>query len=259
MKNKRYWHLMLILIAVALLFEIVSISSGNFSSANLNLSAVSVQNQSCSISISTLNESTKNFSSIGYTATNSKQSYMQAPSSYTVIAGDSMWKIAVKYEIGISELIRANPQIKNANLIYVGQKITIPQAAPLTSLEDEVIRLVNVERVKNGLQPLTKNWEASRTARYKSEDMINKNYFAHISPTYGSPFKMMEDFGLRFSAAAENIAYGQRTPAEVMNSWMNSPGHRANILSRSFNQIGVGAAKSYNGTLYWTQMFLKSL
>lgn len=182
-----------------------------------------------------------------------------APTSYTVRAGDSMWKIAVRYEIGISELIKANPQIKNPALIYVGQVINIPEPSSLLSLEDEVIRLVNVERVKNGLQPLKKNWEASRVARYKSQDMIDKGYFAHISPTYGSPFKMMEAFGLRFSAAAENIAYGQRTPSEVMNSWMNSDGHRANILSRSYTHIGVGAAKSYNGTLYWTQMFLKQL
>lgn len=178
-------------------------------------------------------------------------------SSYTVQPGDSLWKIAVRYEIGISELIAANPQIKNAALIYVGQKITIPNATPLKSVEDEIIRLVNVQRGYNGLQPLTANWQASRVARYKSEDMIKNNYFAHISPTYGSPFKMMESFGLKFSAAAENIAYGQRTAQEVMNSWMNSAGHKANILSKSYTQIGVGVAKKSNGTLYFTQMFLK--
>ena len=182
-----------------------------------------------------------------------------ATTSYTVRSGDSMWKIAVKYEVGISELIKANPQIKNPALIYVGQVITIPNAAPLSSIEDEVIRLVNVQRANNGLPQLTKNWEASRVARYKSQDMIDKNYFAHMSPTYGSPFTMMQNFGLRFSAAAENIAYGQRTASEVMNSWMNSPGHRANILNRSFTHIGVGAAKASNGTLYWTQMFLKPI
>jgi len=87
--------------------------------------------------------------------------------------------------------------------------------------------------------------------------MINKNYFSHQSPTYGSPFDMMKSFGLRFSAAAENIAYGQRTAKEVVNAWMNSPGHRANILSRSYTETGVGAAKKANGTLYWTQMFMK--
>ena len=143
--------------------------------------------------------------------------------------------------------------------IYVGQKITIPNATPLKAIEDEIVRLVNVQRVQNGLQQLTQNWQASRVARYKSQDMIDKNYFAHISPTYGSPFQMMESFGLRFSAAAENIAYGQRSAQEVMSSWMNSAGHRANILNRSFTQIGVGVAKKANGTMYFTQMFLKPI
>jgi uncharacterized YkwD family protein/spore coat assembly protein SafA len=177
--------------------------------------------------------------------------------TYTVVAGDSMWKIAVKYQIGISELKKANPQIANPALIYVGQKIYIPEAAPLATLENEVIKLVNKERAARGLQLLSTNWQLSRVARYKSQDMIDKNYFSHTSPTYGSPFNMMENFGLKFSSAGENIAYGQKTAQEVMNAWMNSPGHRANILSATYTQIGVGAAKKSNGTLYWTQMFIK--
>ena len=176
---------------------------------------------------------------------------------YVVKSGDSMWKIAVKYQTGLSEIISANPQIKNPALIYPGQKITIPNAAPLSDLETEVFNLVNQQRKSNGLPALTYNWEVARCARYKSQDMINKGYFSHTSPTYGSPFNMMENFGIKFSAAAENIAKGQRTPQEVMNAWMNSSGHRANILSKNVTQIGVGAAKSSNGTLYWTQMFIK--
>jgi spore coat assembly protein SafA/uncharacterized protein, YkwD family len=177
--------------------------------------------------------------------------------TYTVVSGDSMWKIAVKYEIGISELIKANPQIKNPSMIMVGQKIKIPEASPLATYENEVIRLTNLERTKRGLPALTTNWQLSRVARYKSQDMINKNYFDHNSPTYGSPFTMMQNFGLKFSAAGENIAYGQRTPQEVVTAWMNSPGHRANILSTAYTQIGVGAAKKANGTLYWTQHFIR--
>jgi len=178
--------------------------------------------------------------------------------TYTVQPGDSMWKIAVRYQIGVSELITANPQIKNPSLIYAGQKINIPSIDDVKALENEVIRLVNVQRAKVGLPALKQNWELSRVARYKSQDMINKRYFAHQSPTYGSPFTMMTNFGIRYTAAGENIAYGQRTPQEVMNSWMNSPGHRSNILAGNFNQIGVGVAKAANGTLYWTQMFIKS-
>jgi len=177
--------------------------------------------------------------------------------TYKVVKGDSLWKIAVKYEVGISELIKANPQFSNPDLIYVGQTVNIPEAAPLKTFEDEVIRLINVERAKYGLAALSTNWELSRVARYKSQDMVNKNYFSHTSPTYGSPFTMMQNFGLKFSAAAENIAYGQRTAQEVVNAWMNSAGHRANILSAAYTHTGVGAAKKANGTLYWTQMFMK--
>ena len=177
--------------------------------------------------------------------------------TYTVVKGDSMWRIAVKYQIGVSELIAANPQLKDPNMIYVGQKVYIPEASPLQTFETECIRLINIERTNRGLSALQTNWELCRVARYKSEDMILKNYFSHTSPTYGSPFTMMQSFGLKFSAAAENIAYGQKTAQEVVTAWMNSPGHRSNILSQSYSHTGVGVAKKSNGTLYWTQMFMR--
>jgi uncharacterized YkwD family protein/spore coat assembly protein SafA len=177
--------------------------------------------------------------------------------TYTVKSGDSMWKIASKYQVGISEIRSANPQITNPSLIYPGQKLTIPTLDAVKTQENEVVRLVNVERSKAGLRPLTANWQVSRVARIKSQDMATKGYFSHTSPTYGSPFNMMENFGIRFSAAGENIAYGQRTPQEVMTGWMNSPGHRANILNPSYTQIGVGLATNSRGTKYWTQEFIK--
>jgi uncharacterized YkwD family protein/spore coat assembly protein SafA len=179
--------------------------------------------------------------------------------TYTVQAGDSMWQIATKYQAGISEILAQNPSIKNASLIYPGQKIIIPTQSDVKSFENEVVRLVNVQRASFGLQLLTQNWELSRVARYKSQDMLTLNYFSHTSPTYGSPFTMMENFGIHFSAAGENIAMGQITPADVMNAWMNSPGHRANILSPSYTQIGVGLAKNQNGAPYWTQEFIKPM
>lgn len=186
-------------------------------------------------------------------------SVIAAPLTYTVQPGDSMWKIAVKNEVGLSELISLNPTLKNPSLIYPGQKIQIPNITDVKTQENEVIRLVNIERSKVGLGPLKAHWELSRVARYKSADMANKNYFSHISPTYGSPFFMMENFGMRFSAGGENIAKGQRTPQEVMTGWMNSPGHKANILSANFTHIGVGLARDKNGVPYWTQMFMKPL
>lgn len=177
---------------------------------------------------------------------------------YVVKPGDSMWKIATKYEVGISELIKANPSLKNPALIYPGQKITIPSVDTYKTMENQVVTLVNQQRAKYGLQSLTQNWQLSRVARYKSQDMVKLNYFGHTSPTYGSPFTMMQNFGIRFTAAGENIAMGQRSAQEVMNAWMNSPGHRANILSPAYNQIGVGVAKTSSGVYYWTQEFIKS-
>lgn len=173
---------------------------------------------------------------------------------HTVVRGDTMWKLAVKYEVGTSEIIAANPQVKNPDLIYPGDRLVIPTLdTSVRAYEQEVIRLVNVERAKAGLKALTEDWELSRVARYKSQDMHDLRYFSHTSPTYGSPFDMMKAFGIRYRTAGENIAMGYRTPAAVVQGWMNSPGHRANILNASYTKIGVGYVASGN---YWTQHFI---
>jgi len=183
-------------------------------------------------------------------------SISSAQQIYTVQQGDSLWKIAVRYQVGISEIIQANPQFKNPNLIYPGQKVTIPDISATTSIENQVIQLTNQERAKNGLKPLTANWELSRVARYKAMDMRDKNYFSHTSPTYGSPFTMMKNFGITYKTAAENIAAGQTSPQAVVQAWMNSSGHRANILSTQSTTIGVGYAKGGSMGYYWVQMFI---
>jgi len=124
----------------------------------------------------------------------------------------------------------------------------------ISSVEREVARLVNLERQKAGLAPLTLSEELSRVARIKSQDMADKNYFSHTSPTYGDPFQMMRSFGIKFGYAGENIAKGYRGAESVMNGWMNSSGHRANILNANFKKIGVGYVEA-RGTTYWTQLF----
>ena len=174
--------------------------------------------------------------------------------THTVVKGDTMWKIAVKYQVGLSEIISANPNVANPSLIYPGQVMNIPTVnTQVTNYEREVIRLVNEIRTSRGLSALKEDWQLSRVARYKSQDMKDKGYFSHTSPTYGSPFEMMKKFGISYRAAAENIARGQRTPQEVVNAWMNSAGHRANILNAQYTKIGVGYVANGN---YWTQMFI---
>ncbi len=177
-----------------------------------------------------------------------------AATVHKVVSGDTMWKIAVKYEAGITEIINANPHISNPNLIYPGQNINIPSVnSDVLNYENEVIRLVNEIRVKNGLGKLTADWELSRVARYKSQDMKDNKYFSHTSPVYGSPFDMIRNFGISYRTAGENIAKGQTTPQAVVNAWMNSSGHRANILNSSYTKIGVGYVADGK---YWTQMFI---
>lgn len=134
------------------------------------------------------------------------------------------------------------------------ETVTPPETeSAMSEFEKEVIRLVNEIRTSNGLGHLAADESLSRVARIKSQDMKDNNYFSHTSPVYGSPFDMMKQFGISYKTAAENIAMGYKTPQAVVDGWMNSSGHRANILNASFNTIGVGYVAAGN---YWTQMFV---
>ncbi|MBQ7681945.1 MAG: serine protease [Oscillibacter sp.] len=132
--------------------------------------------------------------------------------------------------------------------------VTTPESVEgMSEYELEVVRLVNAERARYGLSALAADAELSRVARYKSRDMREKGYFSHESPTYGTPFQMMKSFGITYRTAGENIAYGYATPAKVVEAWMNSEGHRANILNASYTRLGVGYVADGH---YWTQMFI---
>lgn len=117
----------------------------------------------------------------------------------------------------------------------------------------EITNLVNQRRIENGLAPLVENKELSYVARVKAMDMNINGYFSHTSPTYGSPFEMMDSFGISYRFGGENIASGYGSSESVMTGWMNSPGHRANILNSSFKQIGIGYSADGRE---WVQMFI---
>ena len=125
------------------------------------------------------------------------------------------------------------------------------EAGEKSQFATEVISLVNQERAKQGLAPLAGDTALNGMALAKAKDMNDNQYFSHTSPVYGSPFDMMTSFDIPYSYAGENIAMGQKSPAEVVTAWMNSEGHRANILNANYNLIGVGY---YNG--YWAQEFV---
>ena len=129
--------------------------------------------------------------------------------------------------------------------------------APSGGVTTQVVTLTNAERAKAGCGPLTVNATLTAVAQAHSQDMATNNYFDHNSQDGRSPFDRMTAAGYRYSTAAENIAAGQRTPQDVMTGWMNSPGHRANILNCALKEIGVGYATSSSSQygVYWTQDF----
>jgi uncharacterized YkwD family protein len=212
---------------------------------------------------------------------------------HVVQGNESLWDIAQRYHVDINELLRLNPNLgqgnignPNGNAGNTGntgnagntgntgnnqtgapadtqdapndkdQTVTLPGDSSLNGIEQQVLALTNQERQKAGLAPCAGNdANLNRSARAKSQDMATNNYFSHNSPTYGDPFAMMRNFGVQYQSAGENIAMGQPTPAEVVKAWMNSPGHRQNIMNGSYTHLGVGYIVQ-NGKPYWTQQFI---
>ena len=133
--------------------------------------------------------------------------------------------------------------------------VTAP-AKDATSDERLLLGLVNQEREKAGLPPLKLDLELTTVARFKSQDMIENNYFAHSSPTYGSPFDMMKYFGLSFTAAGENLAMHPSVESSHQGL-MNSDKHRKIIMSDKYTYIGIGILKCAKGRYYVTQLFMR--
>jgi len=215
------------------------------------------------------------FLSFGFSSVSSAQC--------TVQNGDSIWRIAERYNIPFYKMLELNRHLHNPHLIFPKDKIEMPQYAEhgtgtrtdesshsddiphgdsqptdheTSSQAEAVLNLVNAERSKQGLKPLTLSEKLDNLATMKSQDMAEKGYFDHTSPTYGTPFQMLQDHGVHYRAAGENIAAGQKTPEEVMNAWMNSSGHRANILNANYTQLGVGYYQGGQYGVYWTQLFI---
>lgn len=194
--------------------------------------------------------------------------------------GDSMWRIAKEYHVLFHDVLRLNRHLhKNPNLIHPNDRVELPdgssgsettengQGASGSDQEQsteagtskeatEVLRLVNAERSKQGLRSLKLAEDLTSIANTKARDMAVNRYFDHRSPTYGSPFEMLQKFGVSYKSAGENIAAGQQTPAQVMESWMNSSGHRANILNSSYTELGVGFYAGGSYDTYWVQLFV---
>ena len=136
-----------------------------------------------------------------------------------------------------------------------GSGNTTTSTSGLTTDELEVFNLINKQRTKNGLSALKIDSEVQNVARIKAQDMVNNNYFSHTSPTYGSPFDMLNSFKVSYKTAGENIA-GNSSNSAAVTAWMNSSGHKANILNSSFNYTGIGVVKGSKFGKIYVQMFI---
>lgn len=136
-----------------------------------------------------------------------------------------------------------------------GSGNTTTSTSGLTTDELEVFNLINEQRTKNGLSALKIDSEVQNVARIKAQDMVNNNYFSHTSPTYGSPFDMLNSFKVSYKTAGENIA-GNSSNSAAVTAWMNSSGHKANILNSSFNYTGIGVVKGSKYGKIYVQMFI---
>lgn len=153
-------------------------------------------------------------------------------------------------KVGAIDPKEVNPVVEKPNLQANGTNIK-----KLTPNEQEMVKLVNGERLKRGLSPLRVDLALSEVARFKSQDMLDNNYFSHYSPTYSSPFEMMKSFGIKYIYAGENIA-GNPTVKEAHQSLMNSEGHKKNILNPNFTHIGIGVKEGSKFGKIFTQMFV---
>ncbi len=166
--------------------------------------------------------------------------------------GDYIGMVSSKY---VKLIYPKSNNSNNQNTNNTTNNTTTNNGSSLTADEKEVFDLINAKRTAAGLSALKVDAELQNVARAKAEDMVKNNYFSHTSPTYGSPFDMMKRFGVSYKTAGENIA-GNSSNTGAVNAWMNSEGHKANILNSSFNYTGVAVVKSSKYGKIFVQMFI---
>ena len=162
------------------------------------------------------------------------------------VEGDYIGAVSKKY---------VKPIYPNSDTVNNQNNNSSTQTSTMNSDEKEVFDLINKQRTNNGLQALKVDTETQKVARIKAQDMVNNNYFSHTSPTYGTPFEMLKSFKISYKTAGENIAANSSNSAAV-NSWMNSSGHKANILNSSFNYTGIGVVSSPKYGKMYVQLFI---
>ena len=171
----------------------------------------------------------------------------------------SVQRLCEKYSIsfcgGQTDCPAAKPEQKPSDTPAAKPDSAPPQApsgSAQSSFTAEVVKLVNAERVRYGLSALTVDTKVQQAAQVRAQETVQS--FSHTRPSGASFSSALTEAGVSYTRAGENIAYGQATPQAVVSAWMDSEGHRANILSRNFTKIGVGYTLS-GGAAYWAQLF----
>lgn len=170
------------------------------------------------------------------------------------VEGDYVGAVSKKYVKAIYPN-SSNTGSNNTGNTNTGNTNQTTQNSSMNADEKEVFDLINKQRTNNGLQALKVDNETQRVARIKAEDMVANNYFSHNSPTYGSPFDMLKSFKVSYRTAGENIAANSSNSGAV-NAWMNSSGHKANILNGNFSYTGIGVVSSSKYGKIFVQMFI---
>lgn len=165
------------------------------------------------------------------------------------VEGDYIGAVSKKYVKPIY------PKTSSNNTQSTGSNSGNTNSTSLTADEQEVFNLINQQRISNGLAALKIDNEVQNVARIKAKDMVQNNYFSHNSPTYGTPFEMLNSFKISYKSAGENIAGNSNNQAAV-TAWMNSSGHRANILNSSYNYTGIGVVTGSQYGKIYVQMFI---
>ncbi len=167
------------------------------------------------------------------------------------VEGDYIGAVSKQY---VKAIYSKSSNTGNTNL--ENDNHTTTQNTIMNSDEKEVFNLINQQRTNQGLQAVKIDDELQRVARIKAEDMVANNYFSHTSPIYGSPFDMLRNFKISYQTAGENIAANSSNSGAV-KAWMNSSGHKANILNGNFNYTGIGVVSSSKYGKIFVQMFIR--
>ena len=210
------------------------------------------------VTATTLNVRSGPGTSYGIVATVKKNEYIRVFAGvgewYIVqVEGDYIGAVSKKY----IKAIYSNSSSTGGNASTGGNTNTgtTNTTTAMNSDEKEVFDLINKQRTNNGLQPLKEDAEVQKVARIKAQDMVSNNYFAHESPTYGTPFQMLKKFNISYKTAGENIAANSSNNSAV-TAWMNSSGHKANILNSNYNYTGIGVVSSNRYGKIYVQMFI---